>query len=136
MSRDGDAIRLGSFFPILPWEPGVGWAREPPTSGLAEASMAPTADFTATITVPAGLDVLTRRIQGVLTAREYVLMDYDVPLGLVDAAVAIGVGVLGRAVELQLMVAAGHFDDDDGAPVPWNEHGRRASRRGPPGGLH
>ena len=34
---------------------------------------------------PAGLDVLTRRIQGVLTAREYVLMDYDVPLDLVDA---------------------------------------------------
>ena len=58
MSRDGDAIRLGSFFPILPWEPGVGWAREPPTSGFAEASMAPTADFTATITVPPGLDVL------------------------------------------------------------------------------
>ena len=34
---------------------------------------------------PAGLDVLTRRLQGVLTAREYVLMDYDVPLDLVDA---------------------------------------------------
>jgi len=42
---------------------------------------------------PAGLDVLTRRIQGVLTAREYVLMDYDVPLGLVDAAVAITPGL-------------------------------------------
>jgi hypothetical protein len=34
------------------------------------------------------------------------------------------------------LIAAGHFDDDDGAPVPWNEHGRRASRRGPPGGPH
>jgi len=42
---------------------------------------------------PAGLDVLTRRIQGVLTAREYVLMDYDVPLALVDAAVAITPGL-------------------------------------------
>ena len=42
---------------------------------------------------PAGLDVLTRRIQGVLTAREYVLMDYDVPLALVDQAVAITPGL-------------------------------------------
>ncbi|WP_129339324.1 ATP phosphoribosyltransferase [Cellulomonas endophytica] len=42
---------------------------------------------------PRGLDVLTRRIQGVLTAREYVLMDYDVPLELVDSAVAITPGL-------------------------------------------
>jgi ATP phosphoribosyltransferase len=42
---------------------------------------------------PAGLDVLTRRLQGVLTAREYVLMDYDVPLTLVDQAVAITPGL-------------------------------------------
>ncbi|MBO1750417.1 ATP phosphoribosyltransferase [Actinotalea sp. BY-33] len=42
---------------------------------------------------PVGLDVLTRRLQGVLTARQYVLMDYDVPLELVDAAVAITPGL-------------------------------------------
>lgn len=42
---------------------------------------------------PAGLDVLTRRLQGVLTAREYVLMDYDVPLAQVEAAVAITPGL-------------------------------------------
>jgi ATP phosphoribosyltransferase len=42
---------------------------------------------------PTGLDVLTRRIQGVLTAREYVLMDYDVPLDLVDKAVAVTPGL-------------------------------------------
>lgn len=42
---------------------------------------------------PAGLEVLTRRLQGVLTAREYVLMDYDVPRTLVDAAVAITPGL-------------------------------------------
>jgi len=58
LSRSGDAIRLGSFFPILAWEPGVGWATEPPTSGFAEASTAPTADFAATVTVPPGFDVL------------------------------------------------------------------------------
>lgn len=43
--------------------------------------------------VPAGLDVLTRRLQGVLTAREYVLMDYDVPLSVVEKAVRITPGL-------------------------------------------
>lgn len=43
--------------------------------------------------VPAGLEVLTRRLQGVKTAREYVLMDYDVPVHLVDAAVAVTPGL-------------------------------------------
>jgi ATP phosphoribosyltransferase len=47
----------------------------------------------ADVAEPAGLDVLTRRLQGVLTAREYVLMDYDVPLELVDRAVAITPGL-------------------------------------------
>ncbi|WP_278234475.1 ATP phosphoribosyltransferase [Isoptericola sp. AK164] len=41
---------------------------------------------------PVGLDVLTRRLQGVITAREYVLLDYDVPMELVDAAVAVTPG--------------------------------------------
>ncbi|HUR18294.1 MAG TPA: hypothetical protein VMZ51_05070 [Acidimicrobiales bacterium] len=58
ISRSGDAIRLGSFFPILAWEPGSGWAVEPPSSGFAEASSSITADFEATITAPPGLDVL------------------------------------------------------------------------------
>jgi ATP phosphoribosyltransferase len=41
---------------------------------------------------PAGIDVLTRRLQGVITAREYVLLDYDVPTELLDAAVAVTPG--------------------------------------------
>jgi len=44
-------------------------------------------------TEPSGLDVLTRRLQGVLTAQQYVLMDYDVPLALVEQAVAITPGL-------------------------------------------
>ena len=47
----------------------------------------------ADVDAPAGLDVLTRRLQGVLTAREYVLMDYDVPTSLVPQAVAITPGL-------------------------------------------
>ena len=58
ISRNGDAMRLGSFFPILPWEPGVGWATDAPAGGFAEASTAPTADFDLTVVLPDGYDVL------------------------------------------------------------------------------
>ena len=58
ISRSGEAVRLGSFFPILGWEPGVGWRTEPPTGAFAEASTAPVADFDVTVTVPEGLSVL------------------------------------------------------------------------------
>ena len=58
ISRNGDSMRLGSFFPILPWEPGVGWATDPPAGGFAEASTAPTADFDLTVVLPEGFDVL------------------------------------------------------------------------------
>ncbi len=58
IAREGDSMRLGSFFPILPWEPGVGWAREAAVGDFAEASAAPTADFDLTVTVPDGYDVL------------------------------------------------------------------------------
>lgn len=58
ISRTGDAIRLGSFFPVLAWEPGIGWAEQPASSGFAEATTTAAADFTATITVPPGFDVL------------------------------------------------------------------------------
>ncbi|HEX3623669.1 MAG TPA: M1 family aminopeptidase [Acidimicrobiales bacterium] len=58
VSRNGDAMRLGSFFPILPWEPGVGWDTDPAVGNFAEASTAPTADFDLTVTVPDGYGVL------------------------------------------------------------------------------
>jgi len=43
--------------------------------------------------VPSGVEVLARRLQGVLVAQQYVLMDYDVPLDRVEAAVAITPGL-------------------------------------------
>ena len=41
----------------------------------------------------AGTDVLLRRLRGVLVARQYVLIDYDLPAGLVDEAVALAPGI-------------------------------------------
>jgi hypothetical protein len=59
ISRTGDSVRLGSFFPLLAWEPGVGWATEPPTSGFAEAATSPVADFAVSVRLPQGLTALT-----------------------------------------------------------------------------
>jgi hypothetical protein len=54
LARAGGSIRLGSFFPLLPWEPGVGWDTDPPTTSLAETSSSPTADFAVRLHTPAG----------------------------------------------------------------------------------
>lgn len=47
----------------------------------------------ATVAIPAELEVLIRRLQGVVTARRYVLLDYDVTRELVDKACAITPGL-------------------------------------------
>ena len=39
------------------------------------------------------VDVLRRRLTGVITARHYVMLDYDVPISLVDAACAVTPGL-------------------------------------------
>jgi ATP phosphoribosyltransferase len=40
-----------------------------------------------------GVNTLTRRLQGVLVARQYVLIDYDVPTALLDAATKVTPGI-------------------------------------------
>ena len=59
LARVGTAVRLGSFFPLLPWQPGVGWDTDPPTRLLGRGvSRRPSADFAVRVRVPAGLDVI------------------------------------------------------------------------------
>lgn len=41
----------------------------------------------------AGVATLLRRLQGVLVARQYVLMDYDIPVRMLDAAAALAPGI-------------------------------------------
>lgn len=43
--------------------------------------------------IPPDLEILIRRLQGVVTARRYVLLDYDIPKIFVDAACAITPGL-------------------------------------------
>ncbi len=64
LARIGAAVRLGSFFPILPWEPGVGWDLDPPTRILAEASSSPVADFSVRVRLPAGVQAVATGVPG------------------------------------------------------------------------
>lgn len=57
ISRRGDTVRLGSFHPMLAWEPGVGWATDPPTGLFAESTTAPVADWSVSVNAPPGLTV-------------------------------------------------------------------------------
>ncbi len=47
---------------------------------------------------PAGLEVFTRRLEGVLVARTYVMMDYDIATAHVDAAVTLTPGIEGPTI--------------------------------------
>ena len=58
LSRVGTTVRLGSWLPLLPWEPGVGWALDPPTTSNAEASTSIHSDFIVHLVTPPGLTVL------------------------------------------------------------------------------
>jgi hypothetical protein len=55
----GSSVRLGTFFPLLAWEPGVGWATDPPpVRSAAETWTSPAADFDVHIRTPRGLNLL------------------------------------------------------------------------------
>ena len=43
--------------------------------------------------LPTGLEILVRRLQGVVTARQYVLLDYDIPTSGLDKACAVTPGL-------------------------------------------
>jgi len=48
--------------------------------------------------VPSGFEVFKRRIEGVLVARSYVMMDYDIESAKVNAAVALTPGIEGPTI--------------------------------------
>ena len=54
IARFRSGVRLGSFFPILPWDPRRGWVTDAPTRQIAETSTTPTADFDIRVSVPPG----------------------------------------------------------------------------------
>jgi hypothetical protein len=57
ISRWDGGLRLGSFFPILAWDPRSGWATDPPPRIPGEASTTPVADFDVHVRAPRRLVV-------------------------------------------------------------------------------
>ncbi len=121
ISADGGTLRLGSFLPLLAWEPGVGWARDPATSLFAEAVTSPVADYELAITVAEGYDILATGVpDGAGVWRAEAVRDVSVAVGRFSTAsatvglpravtVTVGVDVSvgeGPAAYLERVVAA------------------------------
>jgi hypothetical protein len=109
VSRRGDTVRLGTFEPILAWEPGVGWATEPPTALYAEASTAPVADWSVSVTVPPGLTVFAT---GALEKGRWVataVRDFAISIG--RFRVVEGVANAPQPVAVTVAVEGGMRDD-------------------------
>jgi hypothetical protein len=80
-----------SGHPLLTWEPGVGWARDPFVGSLGETAVSPVADTTIEVTAPEDLTVLMtgdqaqpsqpRNGQRTWTSREAVARDVAVAAG-------------------------------------------------------
>jgi hypothetical protein len=59
----GSVARLGSFFPLLAWDPREGWQTDPPSAIGWETWTSPTADFDVRVAAPPGLRVLASGAQ-------------------------------------------------------------------------
>lgn len=58
IARFRDGLRLGTFFPLLAWDPRRGWLRDPPARILGETAATPAADFDVHVQAPSGLRVV------------------------------------------------------------------------------
>jgi len=142
-----DVSWFASGAPLLTWEPGVGWARDPFVEVLGETASSPVSDTTITVEAPAALTVLMTGDQGeptrerggrrTWTSHEPVARDVSVAVGAfttaelavdgvrVTAGVLPGTGrdparlarVTGEAIEL-LADRFGPFPYDT-LTVPW-----------------
>lgn len=81
ISRRGDTVRLGTFHPVLAWEPGVGWATDAPTALFAESTTAPVADWSVAVNAPDGLTVLATGTERDGRWRATVAREFAVAIG-------------------------------------------------------
>jgi hypothetical protein len=116
ISADGTSLRLGSFFPLLAWQPGAGWLRDPPSTSLAETSTSPVADFDVALQLPPGVEVLAsgREVSpGRWRARA--MRDFALATGRFETATATA-----RAPQ-SVRVTVGVDEAVDGSPEPYRE---------------
>jgi len=78
----GTMARLGSFFPLLAWDPRRGWQTDPPSAIGWETWTSPTADFDVRVTAPRGLRVLASGEQtGRHHWRAHLVRDFAMAVG-------------------------------------------------------
>src|SRR6266545_2036267 len=53
-----DGLRLGTFFPLLAWDPRRGWLTDPPAHIPGETAATPAADFDLRVHAPRGLRIV------------------------------------------------------------------------------
>ncbi|MCO8128610.1 hypothetical protein NHL50_15470 [Acidimicrobiia bacterium EGI L10123] len=111
ISRQDGSLRLGSFLPLLAWEPGVGWSVDPPTSGFAESTSSPTARWSVSVDVPEGLGVVATGSE-VAPGRWEVDAARDVAVSVGRFTVSTATAMAPDPVEVTVAV---HDDIDDGA---------------------
>jgi hypothetical protein len=134
ISQSRDDVRLGSFYPILAWQPGVGWALEPPAVVPSETSTSPVADYDVTVHAPPGLQVVATGTEIEPGRwRAEAVRDFAIAAGRlqlvrrvahapdpvnVTIAVARGVPVDGQAAADEAVLAIEHLSKLYG-PYPW-----------------
>jgi len=111
ISRQDGSLRLGSFLPLLAWEPGVGWSVDPPTSGFAESTSSPTARWSVSVDVPEGLGVVATGSE-VAPGRWEVDAARDVAVSIGRFTVSTATAMAPEPVEVTVAV---HDGIDDGA---------------------
>ena len=106
------AVRLGSFVPLLPFEPGVGWATEPATVVHGEATTSPVADWNLTVDAR-GDDVLATGEQGPDGVwRSRAVRDVGLTTGRFRRATGtVGAGPGGAPVQVVVAADAGVTED-------------------------
>ena len=62
-ARFRDGVRLGTFLPLLAWDPRRGWITEPGSSGLAESAATPASDFDLRVQAPDDLRVVATGVE-------------------------------------------------------------------------
>ena len=107
-SRDG-AVRLGSFFPVLAWEPGVGWPPEDGSDGGAASWTPSVADFSYAVNVEGGAGVLA---SGTLDAGRWIATAHrDLAISVGRFTIVEGVAGAPHPVQVRVGVHEGLADD-------------------------
>jgi Peptidase family M1 domain len=106
ISRYDRGVRLGSFFPILAWDPRRGWVTDPPAKILGESSTSAAADFDVRVHAPKGLTAVASGTRvGVGRWRAQAVR--DVAVGVARFRISNTVAHVPNAVRVHVAIARG-----------------------------